>query len=399
MRVCFVNSFYAPNELGGAEVTVRYLAEAMARQGHDVSVISIAPHGAGTKSELNGVRTYYVPVANIYSQVSLKGKAPPIWKKIIWNLIEVGNPLMTRRIGQIFAQERPDVVTCHNLRGLSVGAWIAARRQRIPIVQTLHDYFLACPSSTMRSGDMNCVKQCTLCRMFSNRRRRLSNLPSAVTSVSRRTLQRLEESGFFTKTQGKFIIFGNNTATPPFSPRADVKGRALRLGYLGRIEPIKGLDVLMGAMARLPPDAATLVIGGQCPDEERARLLTIAAGADVSFLGRVDPAAFFPQIDALVVPSVWEEPLSRVIHEALAFGVPSIVSRVGGMPEIVEEGVTGFLFEANNSHQLGTLIQELHDNGLPAARMSRACLHRSEQFAPEKIFQQYYDAFRSVVSK
>jgi glycosyltransferase involved in cell wall biosynthesis len=107
----------------------------------------------------------------------------------------------------------------------------------------------------------------------------------------------------------------------------------------------------------------------------------------------VDPARFFPEIDALVVPSVWEEPLGRVIHEAMAFGVPSIASRIGGIPEIVEDDVTGYLFEAGDATALAALIHRLTDGGLPAARLAVSCRRRSAAFRPEVIFDRYFDAF------
>ena len=394
MRVCFVNSLYAPNELGGAEYTVRYLAEGLVQRGHDVSVVSLAPDGRQSSAALNGVRTHYLPNANIYWPFWAERDRPAAWKRSLWHLIEAYNPVMVRRIGRVLAQERPDVVSCHNMQGFSVGPWLAARRLRLPVVQTLHDYFLACPGATMFSGGANCTGNCGACRAFTAPRRLLSNIPAAVTGVSKRTLMRLQECGFFRKVHDTSVIFGSNAAEPAAAARADLApGAPLRLGFLGRIEPIKGLEVALRALSSLPPGLASLAIGGRCSDEQRAALLGIAGGADVRFLGHVDPARFFPEIDALVVPSVWEEPLGRVIHEAMAFGVPSIASRIGGIPEIVEDDVTGYLFEAGDATALAALIHRLTDEGLPAARLAVSCRRRSAAFRPEVIFDRYFDAF------
>ncbi len=394
MRVCFVNSLYAPNGLGGAEYTVRYLAEGLVARGHQVSVVSLAPDGRTGSSVLNGVRTQYVPLMNVYWPFWQERDRPPAWKRALWHLVEAYNPVMISRLSRLIARDRPDVISCHNMLGFSVGAWVAARRQGIPLVQTLHDYFMACPGATMCRQGVNCAASCTSCRLFSASRRRLSNLPDAVTSVSGRTLHRLESAGFFRNVRNKTVIFGSNAPAPVHRPRPDrAKATGLRLGFLGRIEAIKGLDVAVRALTRLPPGAASLVIGGRCPDDERARLIDLAAGADVRFLGYVQPDDFFPQIDALVVPSLWEEPLGRVIHEAMAFGVPSIASRIGGIPEIVVDGETGYLFEAGNVDALAAVIRRIVDDGLPAARLGEACRERSRDFAPDVIFDQYFAAF------
>ena len=399
MRVCFVNSLYAPNELGGAERTVRQLAEGFVQRGHEVSIISLATNGCGSVSELNGVRTYYVPLANIYWPFFSPADRPSGWKRMLWHFIEAYNPLMTRRIGRILDNERPDVVSCHNLKGLSVGAWISARRLGLPLVQTLHDYFLACPNATMYKQQENCIGICTACRIFSWRRRRLSNLPDVVTSVSQRTLARLEALHFFNGVRLKRIIFGSNNAGshPVFLPGRS-PGDKLRLGYLGRIEQIKGLEVLLRAMSCLPQGLASLTVAGRCSDEEQASLLLLANEAEIRFIGHVDPRTLFSMIDFLVVPSVWEEPLGRVVHEAMAFGVPCIASDVGGIPEIVKEGSTGFLFEPGDVAGLAAVIERIFKLGEPSPRLRHECLRHSEQFEPNKILDAYSEAFSCALA-
>jgi glycosyltransferase involved in cell wall biosynthesis len=84
------------------------------------------------------------------------------------------------------------------------------------------------------------------------------------------------------------------------------------------------------------------IAGRGAPDYEAA-LRTRAAGGNVSFVGHVEPSAFLRGLDLLVIPSVWEDPFPRVFHEALAQGVPSLVTPLGGLPEVIVPGATGFV--------------------------------------------------------
>ena len=72
----------------------------------------------------------------------------------------------------------------------------------------------------------------------------------------------------------------------------------------------------------------------------------------VRFVGRVDASTFLSGIDVLVVPSLWHEPFGLVLCEAMDAGVPVVASAVGGIPEIVEHGQSGFLFQRGNGAEL-----------------------------------------------
>ena len=128
-------------------------------------------------------------------------------------------------------------------------------------------------------------------------------------------------------------------------------------------------------------------------DALKARYATL----DVEFVGFVAPADLFARIDLLVVPSLWEEPLGRVIYEAYAHGVPSIVSNSGGMPEIVEEGRTGFVVEAGNPVVLAELLGHLAADWEPD-RFRRACLDKSREFLVDGAIERYLDVWRGAAA-
>lgn len=107
------------------------------------------------------------------------------------------------------------------------------------------------------------------------------------------------------------------------------------------------------------------VIAGTGPEEQSLKKLAEKLGLNgrVKFLGEIaDKQNFFSQIDCLVVPSVKAEAFGLVIIEAMAAGVPVVASRLGAIPEIIEDKKTGRLFAPGDYRQLAALIEETQNN-------------------------------------
>ncbi len=158
--------------------------------------------------------------------------------------------------------------------------------------------------------------------------------------------------------------------------------------FVGRLTPHKGVDRLIAAL----PLGARLQIAGSeghdpSPPENGypALLRQLAANKDVAFLGPVrdaDLPALYRQSSVLVLPSVERtcygrtirvsELLGLVVLEAMASGTPVVASRIGGLPEIVEDGVTGFLITPGNETELRDRLAELLGDPALASRMGAA---------------------------
>jgi glycosyltransferase involved in cell wall biosynthesis len=168
----------------------------------------------------------------------------------------------------------------------------------------------------------------------------------------------------------------------------------LRVGYLGRLCPTKGIELLLESIR----DAARtqLFIAGKGEAAYEAALRQ-QANRRTTFLGVVPPRALFEKIDVLVAPSLWHEPFGRIAIEALAWGVPVIASRRGGLPEILEHGGTGFLFEPNEPGSLAWLLRGLTPDA--CAAMRKACLRRALDFLPETMTSQYEEIYGDVIAR
>jgi glycosyltransferase involved in cell wall biosynthesis len=397
VRIAFVNTLYPPYGSAGAEVTLRNLVRQMRARGHDCVVVTLTPDRNARVGEIDGAVVHYLPLANVFWP---HGGARPGWLKPIFQALDAFNPVMQWRLRQVLRATRPDVVNCHNLQGFSASAWVAAKQLGIPCVQTIHDYYTACPRSAMwRPGRGNCAQLCGECRVFGAPRRRLSALPDAVTCVSHRVFDRLTAAGAFAHARVRArvrIIRGMNPCEnlPPMPPRL---AGPLRLGFMGRLDPSKGVTNLLDAFGRLPPGAATLRIAGSGGSEFVAQLAAQAAGlAGVEMLGHVAPEAFFPTIDLLVIPSVWEDPFPRVFHEALAYGVPSMTTPLGGLPEVIFGARTGFVSQGSDAASLHTSLAALLATPWDRALLQESCRQAAASYAPEVITNQYEAVFSAA---
>jgi glycosyltransferase involved in cell wall biosynthesis len=134
----------------------------------------------------------------------------------------------------------------------------------------------------------------------------------------------------------------------------------------------KGIDVLIKALATLP-ETVVLWIVGDGNESERLRQLCsdLHVTARVCFHGlQRNVAPFMQAADCFVCPSLWAEAAGLVNLEASASGLPVIASRIGGIPEYVEEGRTGFLFSPGDHHELSRFIRSLQENSDMHQKMS-----------------------------
>jgi glycosyltransferase involved in cell wall biosynthesis len=185
------------------------------------------------------------------------------------------------------------------------------------------------------------------------------------------------------------------TAAPGRGP-----GRPLRVGFVGTLVWHKGVHVLLEAIRELPAGLVDVRLFGD-PDtfpDYTGQLRRAAADLPVTFMGRFDRAgraSIYEQMDVLVVPSLWLENSPLVIHEAFMARVPVVASRIGGIADLVQDGITGVLVEPNAPRELAAALQALATDHERLRALSSAA-------PPVKSLEQdaerWTEIYRSVVA-
>lgn len=394
MRIAFLNSFYFPDEVGGAERSVRFLAESLARDGHDVMVICSGR--ARESAEVNGVLVERLAVRNVYCPLDCAGRGRIT--KLAWHAIDSFNPLAAQGVKALLADFRADVLHSNTLSGFSVAIWGVAQRLGIPIVHTLRDYYLLCPNSAMFKRGQQCVGRCGECRVLGWPRKLASGAVQAVVGNSDFILQRHLQAGLFSGAQSA-VIYNAYAAEDALEDRRE-EG-VVTLGFIGRIAATKGVDVLLSALQSAVHlrECFRVLIAGSGDADYLEALKSRAAGLPVEFLGTVAPQAFYSRLDWCIVPSLWDEPLARVLFESFAHGVPVIGSRTGGTPELIEHGRNGFIYEANDVSGLKDLIERaVSMSASQWLGMREACRIESRRFLPPQVVANYLDQYEAVAA-
>ena len=166
MKICYISSFYPPLIFGGAEIYVERVSTKLAQQGHEIivitthSTISIKP----SIEKINGVKIYRLHPLNIYAIYNTLSKPNII--KPLWYLIDLLNIHSYMIIKNILRKEKPDIVHVHNFKGFSF-AFDAVKSLNLPLIFTMHDYFLECfKENLFRSSYTICKNPSLLCRFY-----------------------------------------------------------------------------------------------------------------------------------------------------------------------------------------------------------------------------------------
>lgn len=358
MKLIFFNTTYAPDIAGGAEITLQQLVEALAMKGHEVRVVCLGRLAGVHHDVVNGVTVTRIGVPGMYFPV-LREDPPSALHRMLWHWKDRDNPAVGQVISRLVRDFKPDLGCCHNLSGLSIAVWKCLEDAGVSVVQVLHDQYLLCPKTTMVSRGAVCEKQCIACRVLRREHPAKSNAVDAVIGVSRYIVDRFVDAGYFGSTKKRAVIH-NVRRAELFSAGERCSAGSLRIGFIGSLTPIKGIERLLQAFTAATVDGGcSLVIAGRGDESYVARLKTTYPDPRIVWLGYTTPADFFSKIDILVVPSIWNDTFPGVVFEAFGFGIPVIGSRRGGIPEMIDDGVNGFLFEPHQEGQLEALLERV----------------------------------------
>lgn len=319
-----------------------------------------------------------------------------------------------RKLDGLMYAFAPDVMHVHNIyTHLSPSVLAVARRRGVPVVMTVHDYALMsanyalwdgdhalpfAPPSVMTTARTRFVKGSTAATFALEAVRRLHHKLHAYDGIIDHYLAPSE------CMKRALIMIGVDedritVAYPPIAlPDVGERNDEGYVLFVGRLEAYKGVATLIDAMRQHP--GVSLRIVGDGP--ERAALELQAKGMrNVMFVGFQQGEALWAEYRGarcLVVPSLWYEPFGLVALEGLARGVPTIVSDRGGLPEIVEDGVSGFVFAAGEAGELAEKIGRLLADDSLAAHLGAAGRVRAAKIGdPKAHLAKVLDVYKGVL--
>lgn len=397
MKVIQITNCFPPFAVGGAEVNAAKIAEGLSKSGYTVKTITIVTNKTDPAKFSDDV----IPIRLFLSFDPWRdSERRDIPRLILLKICDFFNPLYFFRLLQVFKKEAPDIVLSHNLKGFSVSVWVAARMSGAKVIHVLHDYYLVCTNCSMVTKAGPCKDQCAKCKIYSHPRRLLASLVHRFIGVGQHVA--LEHRRHFAISSQKITIVNNYADGTRVDLRssaiASAQPRPFTLGFIGRIEDVKGVPLIFKAVSLLKGASnIEIVLAGRESSKGYIRSLAEQYPTVVwRHLGFVRPHVFYSQCDCVIVPSTWAEPFPAVAYEPFEYGVPVLGSDLGGISEIVENEVSGLLFSAGDAEDLSRKIDRILSNPDLHARLQRGALAAWQRFSPsERMTNQY----RSIIEE
>lgn len=398
MRIGIISSLYPPFVVGGAEVSAAGVAEALAKRGHDVFAITASPDERYGLESINGVRVHRIGSGNIYPVYPRPRRPDAV--KLLWHLIDIWNPRVYFSVSRILKEERPDLVHINNFKGLSLSVFSAAKGRDIPVIFTAHDYSLMCPRANLlnRSNEV-CNSPHWLCSIYSRIHRIvLDRCLNTAISPSQFVLGRLTARGFFRNQRAVKLPLGIEVKRNRNRPE---KGHdAVNFMFAGGLSRHKGVHNLIEAFKGLRADGVRLHICGKGIDSDEMRQL---AGSDEriifhGFLPVEELGRMYERANALVVPSIWFDNSPMVIYEAFNHATPVIGSTIGGIPELIDEGQNGTLFEPGDVKGLTRILEDYISDSSRLRALSCGAFESVKRYDMEAYLDRLVEVYSEAVA-
>lgn len=380
MKICYLN-YYNPFVIhGGAERVVLREAELVAQAGNQVIIVTTNGAKELQMAILHEgkIKVWFLPNLVPFDYESFLYKSTAL-------LLSVQNPISIKHVSQILRKERPDIVHIHNYGPMSIGVVNAAKRFGCKVIHTVHGYYFECPKGSLlkRTGEI-CRNPLPLCKIYKKICKKTMIRCDRIIAVSPYVKERLINAGYSADT----VSYVPNSVKE-ISQTSVAPSTVKEILFVGRMVKAKGVDVLIKALAKVKKKRAynekfIVNLIGDGEHKKYFESLAQSCGLDVNFLGKVSDKILeehYKSAYLVVVPSLFPELFAIVILEAMSHGKPVIASNIGGIPNLVSHGQTGFLFQPNEADDLAEFIKILLADEELTLNMSNRALKASQKFS------------------
>ncbi|PFR30915.1 glycosyl transferase [Bacillus cereus] len=322
------------------------------------------------------------------------------------------------RLKQYLLKNKPDVVHIHNFFPiLSPAVYYACSKLKIPVVQTLHNYRLLCPSAMFMRENKIC-ESCLKGSLFNSikhgcyRDSKIQTIPIASMITFNRIIGTWNNKvnryiALTNFAKDKFVEGGipedKLVVKPNFLEQkaVEVDINEKYLLFVGRISKEKGVHNLLRSWKQLRNKNNTkLIIIGDGP--EKSNLEKEYISGDIKFLGNQETKtvlAYMKSAKYLVVPSIWYEGFPMTIVESFSVGTPVICSNIGSLQEVVEDGITGFHFNNKDSRHLTTILEKALNYDQYELMKTNVFSKFEKNYTPEVNYNQLINIYRDVIKE
>jgi glycosyltransferase involved in cell wall biosynthesis len=397
MNLCIINTFYYPDIIGGAEISVLKLAEGLSKKG--INVVIICTSRKDKIEIINGVKIYRVKINNLYSPIDSKNAG--LVKKVAYRILDLYNIFNYKELKDILMKENIDIVHTNNLYGISPVIWSICKKNNIKIIHTLRDYFLMCPKvSLLRNKKEICFNCSSVCKLYRKFNIKFSKKVDLVTAPSQFTLKLFSDAGYFNGNLKKAIYnsidFDINEVKTIYNSKIKNKNKMINFIFMGAIDYHKGIQILLKAFNSIKNPNIKLHIAGRGKLEYLVKKYAVDDCRIIyhGFLNEKQKDKLLRDFDVMIVPSIWYEPFGRVVIDGYKYCMPVIGSDIGGISEIIKDKETGVLIKPNSVKELMNAVNYLSDR-INVNRM----LYSITKYIRKFDLNVQIDEFKSVYNK
>ena len=401
MKVLLINKYFYLK--GGAETVFFKTISLLRSKGHEVIPVS-------TRNEKNlpGENPYFITYPE-FRDIRFREKVRHINSFFF-------NREASKKIEEAILKEKPDIAHIHLMfSSFSVSILPIFKKYNIPVVITVHDYRLVCPASALLNGKSQI---CTQCRNGRYYRCLINNCGKSGYIESLLFTAEMYFRKFFypigryidkfifvshasyrlyTELNPKFKKYAHQIIYNPIERDDDLDQpyRGKYILYFGRLSEEKGIKTLMHVAERLQNIQIKLAGTGDFPLHDipkNVELLGFKSGKDLKKV--------ILESTYVIVPSEWYEPFGLCAAEAMALGKPVIASNIGGLPEIVEDRINGYLFDYGNAESLYQTIQTALNIDDPTYyRMCENAYNSIQKFSEERYINNIIELYKTTISE